>query len=215
MANVQHSALTGANLHEPKGIDVATTKKVYVADGAGSGSWVKLGPQSLSNLSTNGSAGQFVSVDGSGNFSLTTGAHGQTDFYNLTTPYTLIYPSVFTKLAPTTVANGNPESMTEGTNARLTYTGPDTIALNIQYNVSLDQASGANRDIVLAVYKNGSIVNAHSVATTSTSVKHVLSGMTTVVAATNDYFEVYALNNGASGDVRVYAFLLNAIFAGS
>jgi hypothetical protein len=202
-------------LHEPKGVDSATTKKVYVADGAGSGSWVKLGPQSLSNLSTNGSAGQFVSVDGSGNFSLTTGAHGQTDFYNLTTPYSLTYPSVFTKLAPTTIAGGNPEAITEGTNARLTYTGPDTIALNILYNVSLDQTTGSSRDVVLAVYKNGSVVNAHSVATTTSGEKHVLSGLTTVTAATNDYFEVYALNAGASGNIRVYSFLLNAIFAGS
>lgn len=202
-------------MHEPKGVDSATTKKVYVANGAGSGSWVKLGPQSLSNLSTNGSAGQFVSVDGAGNFALTTGAHGQTDFYNLTTPYSLTYPSVFTKLAPTTIAGGNPEAMTEGTNARLTYTGPDTVALNIQYNVSLDQATGSARDIVLAVYKNGAILNAHSVATTTSSVKAVLSGIATATATTNDYFEVYALNAGASGDIRVYAFLLNAIFAGS
>ena len=183
-------------MHEPKGVDSATTKKVYVADGAGSGSWVKLGPQSLSNLSTNGSAGQFVSVDGSGNFVLTTGAHGQTGFYNLTTPYTLTYPSVLTKVAPTTIVGGNPEGMTEGTNARLTYTGPDTIALNVAYNVSLDQTTGSNRDIVLSIYKNGVLVNAHSVATTTSGNKHVLSGMATITAATNDYFEVYAQNAG-------------------
>ena len=207
--------MTGSNLHEPKGADSATAKKVYVADGAGSGSWVKLSPQSLSNLTTNGSAGQFVSVDGSGNFVLTTGAHGQAGFYNLTTPYTLTYPSVLTKLAPTTVAGGNPEGMIEGTNARLTYTGPDTIALNVAYSISLDQTTGSNRDIVLSIYKNGVLVNAHSVATTTSDSKHVLSGMATITAATNDYFEVYAQNTGASGDVRVYSFLLNAIFAGS
>jgi hypothetical protein len=42
MANVQHSALTGAELHEPKGAAAAATKKVYVSDGAGSGAWTDL-----------------------------------------------------------------------------------------------------------------------------------------------------------------------------
>ena len=39
MANVQHSALTGSDLHEPKGASGASADTVYVADGAGSGAW--------------------------------------------------------------------------------------------------------------------------------------------------------------------------------
>lgn len=39
MATVQHSDLTGANLHEPKGIEGASSGQVYIADGAGSGAW--------------------------------------------------------------------------------------------------------------------------------------------------------------------------------
>lgn len=39
MANVVHSTLTGANLHEPKGAATATSGMVYVADGLGSGTW--------------------------------------------------------------------------------------------------------------------------------------------------------------------------------
>jgi hypothetical protein len=39
MANVQHSALTGAELHEPKGAAAATSKQIYISDGAGSGTW--------------------------------------------------------------------------------------------------------------------------------------------------------------------------------
>lgn len=34
-----HSALTGADLHEPKGVASATSGQVYVANGAGSGAW--------------------------------------------------------------------------------------------------------------------------------------------------------------------------------
>jgi len=34
MANVQHSALTDPNLHEPKGIASANANELYVADGS-------------------------------------------------------------------------------------------------------------------------------------------------------------------------------------
>ena len=39
MANVEHNALTGANLHEPKGIDLASVGETYVAAGGGTGNW--------------------------------------------------------------------------------------------------------------------------------------------------------------------------------
>lgn len=44
MANVEHSALTGASLHEPKGIAAASANEILVADGAASGSWQKIHP---------------------------------------------------------------------------------------------------------------------------------------------------------------------------
>jgi len=46
---VAHAALTGAELHEPKGVSSATAKTLYVADGAGSGSWTTLDYASLPN----------------------------------------------------------------------------------------------------------------------------------------------------------------------
>jgi hypothetical protein len=39
VANVQHSALTDPDIHEPKGAASATVGQVYVANGAGSGNW--------------------------------------------------------------------------------------------------------------------------------------------------------------------------------
>lgn len=39
MANVAHNTLTGADLHEPKGVSSAAINTVYVADGVGSGAW--------------------------------------------------------------------------------------------------------------------------------------------------------------------------------
>lgn len=38
----KHADLTGAELHEPKGVDAASASTVYLANGAGSGSWTKL-----------------------------------------------------------------------------------------------------------------------------------------------------------------------------
>lgn len=39
MASIAHKDLTGAALHEPKGVDAAGSGTVYTADGAGSGNW--------------------------------------------------------------------------------------------------------------------------------------------------------------------------------
>ncbi len=39
MANLEHSTLTGTDLHEPKGASSANSGDVYIANGAGSGTW--------------------------------------------------------------------------------------------------------------------------------------------------------------------------------
>lgn len=46
-----HSGLTGADLHEPKGVDAASADTVYIADGAGSGAWAKVDASSLDSTS--------------------------------------------------------------------------------------------------------------------------------------------------------------------
>lgn len=50
MANVAHSTLTGSELHEPKGADTAALGTVYVADGAGSGSWNSIGTSAFTGM---------------------------------------------------------------------------------------------------------------------------------------------------------------------
>lgn len=42
MATVSHKDLTGADLHEPKGVATAASGTVYVANGSGGGSWTTL-----------------------------------------------------------------------------------------------------------------------------------------------------------------------------
>lgn len=51
MADVQHSNLTGSDLHEPKGASSASNNTVYVSDGAGSGAWSKIDTDSMDTSS--------------------------------------------------------------------------------------------------------------------------------------------------------------------
>tara|TARA_R110000772_G_scaffold64511_3_gene144278 strand:- start:1057 stop:1671 length:615 start_codon:yes stop_codon:yes gene_type:complete len=39
MADIEHSAITDPEIHEPKGVSAATSGFAYIADGAGSGTW--------------------------------------------------------------------------------------------------------------------------------------------------------------------------------
>lgn len=50
MANVAHASLTGAELHEPKGVASAPLGTVYVANGAGSGSWSAIGTSNFTGM---------------------------------------------------------------------------------------------------------------------------------------------------------------------
>lgn len=61
MPDIQHSAMTGAELHEPKGVASAASGTLYHANGAGSGTWVKPVVDA-----DDGSAGQVPVANGSG-----------------------------------------------------------------------------------------------------------------------------------------------------
>lgn len=57
----EHSALTGSELHEPKGVAAATAGQVYEADGAGSGSWTS---PTYGNIYTNHGDAETVATIG-------------------------------------------------------------------------------------------------------------------------------------------------------
>lgn len=54
MADIQHSAITDPQVHEPKGASTASADTVYVSDGVGSGTWQQVGVDTIdySALST-------------------------------------------------------------------------------------------------------------------------------------------------------------------
>lgn len=71
MADVEHKDLTGADLHEPKGVDAASVNTLYIADGAGSGAWAKVGgsqidPASFLNLNREQFFGAFIGIGSAG-----------------------------------------------------------------------------------------------------------------------------------------------------
>ena len=51
MANSGHETLTGSDLHEPKGVAASAINKVYVADGAGSGTYQQVAAAQINTSS--------------------------------------------------------------------------------------------------------------------------------------------------------------------
>lgn len=176
---VQHSAITDPDIHEPKGVAAASLGQVYVADGAGSGDWYVIN------------------------------AKGFISFSNIAVPLTITYPSSYTKVNPSTTVGGFPRETTEATTSRITYTGTVSKPVRVTANLFIDQSSGSNRDVRLALYKNGSIISAtESIVTLITATKVNVMLVSELLAATDDYFEVYIRNEGASGDIKLYSFSL-------
>lgn len=70
---IQHAVIPDIYLHEPKGIITAAAGLVYVANGGGSGSWIKLSSASLQGLTGDGSiANRKVLTDGANGFKIVT-----------------------------------------------------------------------------------------------------------------------------------------------
>ena len=179
---IQHSAIADADLHQCKGAATAAAGKVPIASGAGTATFGFANPS------------------------------GSISFINYAAPYVLAYPAAYTKLAPVTAAGTIPIEVTEGNNARLTYTGTATTKFKAVCNLSFSQASGAARDISIALHKNGVIVGGSEIfVSTTTAVIAPITTMFDVSLATNDYVECYVINRGASGDISVRSFVLSLI----
>lgn len=60
-----HKDLTGAELHEPKGVESALSGTVYVANGVGSGSWDNLGGNRVTLTTLTSEGGNLTIPNGS------------------------------------------------------------------------------------------------------------------------------------------------------
>lgn len=210
MANISHALLSGANLHEPKGIDTAAAGTMYAANGDGlSGAWQKLTNTQLNGVTVNGTSGASVRANGAGGFVIGFADHGEVSFVNTAVPYAMTgATTTFSKVAPTTVASGHAIEVTEATTARLTYTGLDVEHFTVHTNISLDQATGSDKDVSVAIAKNGTVVaTSEQISTTQSGKKVAITTFSTVSLTTNDYIEVF-LKISSAATVNVYAFNL-------
>ena len=69
MSTVAHSALTGASLHEPKGVELASAGQIYLSNGSGSGTWTTLATLTqtgmIADFSTPVAPSGWLELDGS------------------------------------------------------------------------------------------------------------------------------------------------------
>jgi len=164
MANVNHSTLTDPYLHEPKGIGSAGTGTVYVADGAGSGTW----------LEKTRFIGAYIPFDSA------TPAYQ----HSCTTSDTILDPSF-------SVADSNGFSGEAVPNARVKYTGTETIDVQIIFTISAKQVSGGDKDIEWSLWKNGVELGGSRVVRTTPSGSWGSSSVYSFTElVTNDYLEV-------------------------
>lgn len=164
MANVNHSTLTDPYLHEPKGVAAATNGSVYLANGAGSGAWVH--PH------------HYVS--------------GYVDF-DTASPESQSITTTFSALDPTFAIKENSGfTALSSPNARIQYIEPEDMIATISFTTSVRHASGAARDVELAVYVNGTLLaGAHNIITTDDNnwVSVTLVGQCELNQ--NDYIEIF------------------------
>lgn len=175
MPDIQHSALTTTELHEPKGADSANADEVYLADGAGSGNW-------------------YVPVAHMG---------GYVSFDSATPAYAHSVTTSDTALNPTlTTTHAKEFTYTNTPNARYTYTGTVGRHSFIEFNASLSQSSGSSNNIEVVIAINGVVKEgSRTIVTTTSGEWHSVSVAWDAVLATNDYIEVF-IKGGAATTVN-------------
>lgn len=161
---VDHSTLTDPELHEPKGASTATSGQVYAANGSGSGVWAK--PFKYVSVATGYSTGSPYA-------------------YSATTTEAVLNPTTSTITSSQFTVQTSP-------NFRLRYDGTETLYAKVYVNASYTHAGGANRDLELVVYKNGSaIANSRVIEATPTGDYHTITLIYDTAMATNDYIEIF------------------------
>jgi len=165
MATIEHSTLSTGELHEPKGAPTASAGQVYVADGSGSGTWTP----SDSHI-----AGYIA-------FDAATPAYQ----HSTTTSDTVLDPTF-------TVASSKNFSGATSPNARLVYVGTETVYGSLHFVASVKQASGGDRDLEIALFKNGTELNGTRSIMSIESGKWGTFALNSITSlSTDDYIEVF------------------------
>ena len=94
-------------------------------------------------------------------------------------------------------------------NGRLRYTGTNTLSFHCGVTVSFKTSAGNNQEVMFEIRKNGTKINGSKVLSTGDSGEyhstaiHIFTQM-----ATNDYLEIWTINNSGTNTVVVNSFNL-------
>ena len=162
---IQHNLITGSDLHEPKGVATAANKTVYVANGSASGAWV------LPSVTAN------VTIP----FNSASPTYTQAN----TTSDVILDPAWVSGVVSGFTVQTSP-------NARIRYDGADTGRnVTITLAAACNQASGSNKNVEFALFKNGTeLPGSRSIRTTTTGDWGSITVIGSTAMATNDYIEV-------------------------
>lgn len=162
---IEHDSITDPDIHEPKGVSTASANEVYVADGAGSGEWIKTK----------------YHINGYIPFDATTPAY----HHSVTTSFSPLNPTFSATLVEGFTGETSP-------NARLKYTGTEDVIAHCSFVFNFENASGADRELEITFYKNGSLMNGGHIIVTSENNHWRSATLTDMVSlSTDDYVEVF------------------------
>jgi len=168
---IQHNVITDPDIHEPKGVAAASSGQVYVANGSGSGTW----------------------KDKDKGLGAWTGFDSATPAYQHTT-------TTSDTVLNNTITTGANDGFTIVTtpNLRITYSGTESITAFVQLSLATKQASGSNKDVEWALFKNGTeITGSRVIRSLSTGTWGSITLSTVVSLVTSDYLEIYSKADGA------------------
>lgn len=202
MANVQHSAITDPNIHEPKGIVGVAAGKVYVTNGSGSGAWAFPYPPGISGASN----GQVFVANGSGGGSWQ-GQAGATNkgYGEMYIQGNASTTAIAASNTPVKIATG----MTAGQLSGLTFSTDHLVvdeATKYRVDVSLTffGVAATTIDWEFDIYINTTALGRKQRIQTTGAEHHVvaLSGITGTLAV-NDQISVYVTNKTDANDPTI------------
>ena len=210
---IQHSNIPDAQLHEPKGVAGAALNTSYFANGSGSGSWKKVGVETLSGLASDGGVARLkVVTDGSNGFDLYRDyAFGKMHITNNSTPFAL------TAAADTTLNTASQYTLLTGSGAPFADDLEDGVTFSVNkltanhagvYDLNfwscLTGFPSNTAKVALKFKINGTTFSDLKVVTKSNSNGDdgILAACDLITLAANDYIQLYIASD-ATGNVVI------------
>ena len=212
--SVEHKNITDSNIHEPKGASTAAASRVYISDGAGSGSWSKVGASVLEGIDTDGGiAARPVVSDGSDGFVFQdTPSYGSMKILANATvlPLTAVVDTTFATPSQFSLVTGSPapwvagsemQNITFSTN-KLTFEKAGVYNIMAYLNIGAFPSSTAK--IALRYKLNNTTYSdlKSVVKASSASDESQIFGAGLLTVAANDYIQLFIASD-VTGNVLI------------